>query len=102
MAGSSGIKINYRWLLQALAFIGCIFAFLQIWELSKQLQVTLSLAAVLRTMAFSVLFFFCFFLMALTSYLKQKVNGTLKNQLAFFEKVIDRFNLTILASAGKE
>ena len=39
------------------------------------------------------LFLVCFFVMALTSYLKQKFNGTLKNKISFFEKLIARLEI---------
>lgn len=92
------IQINYRWLLQAAAFIGCIYAFLQIWERSKRLIVTFDLVEFLLISVFGLLFLICFFLMAVTSYLKQKVNGTLKNPIPLFEKVIARYGLTSLAT----
>lgn len=47
---------------------------------------------------FGLLFLICFFLMAVTSYLKQKVNGTLKNPISLFEKLISRYGLTSLAT----
>jgi len=96
MAGGTRIKLNYRWLLQALAFVGCIFSFLQMWELSKQLLTGAANFSIVSLIAYLVLFVICFFLMALTSYLKQQLSGTLKNRIALFEKIVDKFHLAAL------
>ena len=88
------MKINLRWMVQALAFIGCIYFFLQIWEGSKQLITQFSAIQLITLSLYAVLFLICFFLMAVTSYLKQKLNGTLKNPIPFFEKLLASFRLT--------
>lgn len=88
------MKINLRWLIQALAFIGCIYFFLQVWEGSKQLITQFSVSHLITLSVYALLFLICFFLMAVTSYLKQKLNGTLKNPIAVFEKVLASFRLT--------
>ncbi len=87
------MKINLRWLIQALAFIGCIFFFLQIWDVSKELVDNFSSTALLVCLLYVSLFCICFFLMILTSYLKQKFNGTLKNPIPFFEKLLSKMGL---------
>lgn len=87
------MKIDYRWLAQAIAFVGCIYSFLQIWERSKQLFIGYSGRDVLIIATHALLFLFCFFVMALTSYLKQKLSGTLKNSIPFFEKLISKLGL---------
>jgi len=93
MAGGARIKINYRWIVQALAFVGCIFSFLQMWELSKRLLAGAGNGVLVRMAAYLIVFVICFFLMALTSYLKQQLNGTLKNRIALFDKIVDKFHL---------
>ena len=87
------MKINLRWLIQALAFIGCIFFFLQIWDVSKELVINFSSTALWICLLYVSLFSICFFLMVLTSYLKQKFNGTLKNPIPFFEKLLRKMGL---------
>ncbi|MFQ5640638.1 MAG: hypothetical protein ACE5IR_21880 [bacterium] len=88
------MKINLRWLVQALAFIGCIFFFLNVWNKSKEMLVQTSGSDSLFLAINGVFFLFCFFLMAVTSYLKQKDNGTLKKPIPFFEKLLSKLNLT--------
>ena len=88
------MKINLRWAIQALAFIGCIYFFLQVWEGSKQLIIQFSAVQLITLSVYVLLFLICFFLMAVTSYLKQKLNGTLKNPIPFFEKLLASFRLT--------
>ncbi|MCG8606136.1 hypothetical protein MJD09_14255 [bacterium] len=88
------MKINLRWLIQAAAFIGCIYFFLQIWEGSKELIVSFSAPQLAVLGLYGLLFLVCFFVMAITSYLKQKFNGTLKNPVAIFEKLLSKVGLT--------
>jgi hypothetical protein len=92
------MKINLRWLVQAMAFIGCIYFFMKIWNGSKQIIAGVANDVVGITI-YVLLFFVCFFLMAITSYLKQKHNGTLKNSIPFFEKLLSP--LSFPASAGR-
>ena len=86
------MKINLRWLVQAMAFIGCIYFFMKIWNASKQMIVGASSNFVAMTL-YALLFLLCFFVMAITSYLKQKHNGTLKNAIPCFEKLLSKFGL---------
>ncbi|MFQ5648700.1 MAG: hypothetical protein ACE5IY_02050 [bacterium] len=87
------MKFSPRWLIQAAAFIGCIFFFLEIWQRSKQMLVSASTRDVWLLVLHGSLFLGCFFVMALTSYLKQRKNGTLENPLPFFEKVLAKMGL---------
>jgi len=87
------MKINLRWTIQALAFIGCIYFFMNIWNRSKALLVSASGSDLVFIGVNGVLFGFCFFIMALTSYLKQRNNGTLKNPIPFFEKLLSKLGL---------
>ncbi len=88
------MKINLRWVVQAFAFVGCIFFFLKIWNTSKELLTRVTASDLLLIGIYGVLFLVCFFLMAVTSYLKQKFNGTLKNPIPFFEKLLSKLGLT--------
>jgi len=63
------------------------------WERSKQMLVETTGADVAVMFLYFVLFLFCFFVMGITSYLKQKNNGTLRNPIPFFEKVLARLGL---------
>lgn len=86
--------INLRWLVQALAFVGCIYAFMQIWDASKMLLVGGGEGRLWLGIGLNALMFvFCFFLLTVTSYLKQKKNGTLKNPIPFFEKLLSKLGL---------
>jgi len=87
------MNINLRWIVQALAFIGCIFFFLKVWNTSKQVLAGPSGGEVIAMTLYALLFLVCFFVMAVTSYLKQKHNGTLKNPIPFFEKLLSKFGL---------
>ncbi len=87
------MKINFRWLVQALAFIGCIFFFLKIWNKSKELLTAFTTSDLILFGIYGALFLVCFLLMAVTSYLKQKFNGTLKNPIPFFEKLLSKFGV---------
>lgn len=82
------MKINLRWLIQAIAFIGCIYFFLQVWGLSKEYILEGDTKALYLILINGALFLICFFMMAFTSYLKQKFNGTLKNEIQLFERLI--------------
>ncbi len=87
------MKINLRWAVQAIAFIGCIFFFLKIWNKSKELLTGFATSDLLLVGIYGLLFLVCFFLMAVTSYLKQKFNGTLKNPIPFFEKLLSKLGV---------
>ncbi len=87
------MKLNLRWLIQAVAFVGCIFFFIKIWDGSKALLSGGSGGGALLLGVYAGMFLVCFFVMAITSYLKQKVNGTLKNPIPFFEKLLSKIGL---------
>ncbi|MFQ5675584.1 MAG: hypothetical protein ACE5G1_06760 [bacterium] len=88
------MKINLRWMVQAVAFMGSIFFFIKIWNASKHLLSRISSLDLVLIGIYGILFLVCFFVMAVTSYLKQKVNGTLKNQIPVFEKLLSMLGLT--------
>lgn len=87
------MKINLRWIIQALAFVGCIYFFLQVWGLSKEYILKAETKALYFIFINGALFLVCFFVMALTSYLKQKFNDTLVNEIPLFEKLIARLEI---------
>lgn len=87
------MQINTRWIVQAVAFIGCIYFFIQIWEISKQWLAGADSVNVLILVLYFFLFIICFFVMAITSYLKQRNNGTLKNSIPLFERLLARMGL---------
>ncbi|MFQ6113790.1 MAG: hypothetical protein ACE5NG_06825 [bacterium] len=87
------MKINLRWWVQAAAFIGCVLFLIKIWEKSKQLFNDHSGSDFLILGAYGLLFLACFFIMTVTSYLKQKHNRTLKNPIPFFEKLLSKIGL---------
>ncbi len=86
------MKINLRWLVQAVAFIGCIYFFMRIWNASK-IMIAGSSSNLIELTLYTLLFLLCFFVMAVTSYLKQKQNGTLKNPIPFFERLLSKLGL---------
>jgi DMSO/TMAO reductase YedYZ heme-binding membrane subunit len=92
------MKINLRWLVQAAAFIGCIYFFMQIWNASKIMFAGGS-GNFIALSLYALLFLVCFFVMAVTSYLKQKQNGALKNPISLFEKLLS--SLSFPARAGR-
>ncbi len=86
------MKVNLRWVVQAAAFIGCIYFFMNAWNASKSWLLAGTNQAL--TVALNGgLFLVCFLVMAVTSYIKQKQNGTLKNPIAFFEKLLSKIGL---------
>ncbi len=86
--------MSYRWAIQALAFVGCIYFFLKIWELSKIIVAGAETPNLIFMILYILAFMFCFFCLALTSYLKQKNNATLQNPILFFERLIELFGLS--------
>lgn len=88
------MKINLRWIVQALAYVGAIWAFVQLWDLSKLALITGIGGVLPKALLFVAAFSFCFFVLFVTSYLKQRQNGTLKNRIALFERLLNVLRLT--------
>jgi hypothetical protein len=87
------IKLNLRWLVQALALILSIASFTRIFNFSKTLVAGFSGDQLLPFLFWLCLFLFSFFLLMFTSYLKQRANFTLRNRVGFFEKLIHALHL---------
>jgi hypothetical protein len=87
------MKINLRWFVQALALVSGIYFFKQLFERSKELLISFSANALLVWFGFLLLFVFCFLLLMFTSYLKEQGGNTLKNRIAFFERIVHLLRL---------
>ncbi len=87
------IKLNLRWLIQAAALILGIASFTRVFNCSKALLTNFSSAALIPFLGWMVLFFFSFFLLMFTSYLKQRSNFTLRHRLTLFEKLLRALHL---------
>ncbi|NUO79817.1 hypothetical protein HUU05_07050 [candidate division KSB1 bacterium] len=82
------IKLNLRWFIQALALASSIYCFTLGFNSSKALFTNFSAATVLPLLLWTALFFFSFFVLMFTSYLKQRGNHTLRNQIPAFETLV--------------
>jgi len=82
------IKLNLRWFIQALALAGSIYCFTVVFNSSKALFQDFSAATALPVFLWAALFFFCFFVLMFTSYLKQRGNHTLRNRIASFDALV--------------
>ena len=82
------IKLNIRWFIQALSLVLSIVAFSKSFELSKHIFVAFSQGTVIQLTLWVALFLFSFFMLMLTSYLKQRGNATLQKPIVFFEKLL--------------
>ncbi len=82
------IKLNLRWLVQALALLLSIAGFTKIFNASKNLITDFSADRLTAFLLWIFIFLFSFFLLLFTSYLKQRGNFTLRRRLAWFEKLL--------------
>jgi hypothetical protein len=101
------IKLNLRWLIQATALVFSIASFTRSFNLSKTLISSFSSDAALSFLLWVLLFSLSFFVLMLTSYLKQRANFTLRKRMALFEKLIHLLHLENYkeregVSAGKQ
>jgi hypothetical protein len=87
------IKLNLRWLVQALALIFSIVCFTIVFDSSKILFKNFSTVALLRVLLWCLLFLLSFFLLMFTSYLKQRANSTLRHPIKSFESLIQLLHL---------
>lgn len=87
------IKLNLRWLIQALSLALSIVCFTIIFDASKALFEAPSLKLVASLLGWSLLFCFSFFVLMFTSYLKQRANFTLRNQILLFERLVQGLGL---------
>ncbi|RIK55531.1 hypothetical protein DCC62_31280 [candidate division KSB1 bacterium] len=82
------IKLNLRWLIQAFSLALSIVCFTIIFDASKALFETPTLKLVISLLGWALLFCFGFFVLMFTSYLKQRANFTLRNQIPLFERLV--------------
>jgi hypothetical protein len=82
------IKLNLRWFIQALALASGIYSFTVVFNSSKALFTNFSAATVAPVLLWAALFCFSFFVLMFTSYLKQRGNHTLRNQIPAFETLV--------------
>lgn len=82
------IKLNLRWLIQALSLALSIVCFTIIFDASKALFEAPSSKLVVSLLGWALLFCFSFFVLMFTSYLKQRANFTLRNPIPLFERLV--------------
>jgi hypothetical protein len=98
----SAIRLNWRWVVQALALIAGIYFFMRAFDASKSLLVDFSLNAILKWAVWFLLFSFCFFALLFTSYLKERGSGTLQKRIAIFERLVAALHLNNYSESGSE
>lgn len=96
----SAMRINWRWLVQALALIGGIYCFKRAFDTGKVLTVNFSTNGAFIIGVYFLLFVFCFFILMFTSYLKERGGNTLKNRITVFEKLVVRLRLENYSENG--
>jgi hypothetical protein len=89
----SAIRLNWRWAAQAAALIAGIYFFMQAFDISKLLLNDFSFNVVLSWAGWVLLFFFCFFALMFTSYLKERGGDTLRKRIDIFEKLVAALHL---------
>jgi hypothetical protein len=80
-------------MVQAASFVVAVWSFIQMWDLSKLLLTGAGSQGGLKLAAYGILFLLSFFVLGVTSYLKQRQNGTLKNRIGLFERVLSILGL---------
>jgi len=99
----SAIRVNWRWLVQALALMAGIYFFKRAFDTGKALAANFSTNGMLLTWSGWVLLFaLCFFALMFTSYLKERGGNTLKNRIAIFEKLVVLLHLENYSESGSE
>ncbi len=98
----STIRLNWRWVVQALALIAGIYFFMRAFDTSKLLLVDFSFIIILNWAIWVLLFSFCFFALMFTSYLKERGSGTLRKRIAIFEKLVVALHLKNYSESGSE
>jgi hypothetical protein len=98
----SAIRLNWRWVVQAVALIAGIYFFMRAFDASKSLVVDFSFNVILTWAVWLLLFSFCFFALMFTSYLKERGSGTLRKRIAIFEKLVAALHLKNYSESGSE
>jgi len=96
----SDMKINFRWVVQAVALICGIYFFKLLFENSKILFFNFSINTLRTWLGFFLLFAVCFFLLLFTSYLKARGNNTLKHRMMLFERLVMFLSLDSFTERG--
>jgi len=95
------IKINLRWLAQALALVFGIVCVTRLFDSSRALFVELSAGSIFNSLMWLVLLGLSLTTLAFTSYLKQRANFTLRHRLFWFERMISLLRLENYAEGGE-
>jgi hypothetical protein len=98
----SAIRLNWRWVVQAMALIAGIYFFMRAFDASKSLLFDFSFNAILKWTVWVLLFSFCFFVLMFTSYLKERGSGSLRKRIAIFEKLVVALHLKNYSESGSE
>ena len=98
----SAIRLNWRWVVQALALMAGIYFFMRAFDTSKSLLIDFSFTIVLNWAVWVLLFSFCFLTLMFTSYLKERGSGTLQKRIAIFEKLVAALHLDNYTENGSE
>jgi len=98
----SAIRVNWRWVVQALALIAGIYFFKRAFDTGKALAINFSTSSILGLSIWVLLFALCFFALMFTSYLKERGGNTLKNRIAIFEKLVVLLHLENYSEIGSE
>ncbi len=96
----SSIRLNWRWMVQALALIAGIYFFKLAFDNSKVLLINFSPHTLLSWCVWVFLFAVCFFALMFTSYLKERGSGTLRKRIAIFEKLVATLHLKNYSESG--
>jgi hypothetical protein len=98
----SAIRLNWRWVVQAVALIAGIYFFMRAFDASKSLVVDFSFNVILTWAVWLLLFSFCFFALMFTSYLKERGSGTLRRRITVFEKLVAALRLEHYTESSSE
>lgn len=96
----SAIRINWRWAVQALALVAGIYFFKQAFDSSKMLAANFSANSIGAWSIWVLLFFLCFIVLMVTSYIKERGSNALRHRIAIFEKLVILFHLEKYSESG--
>jgi len=98
----SAIRMNWRWVVQALVLMAGIYFFKRAFDTGKALAANFSTSGIPGWSVWVLLFALCFFALMFTSYLKERGGNTLKNRIAVFEKLVVLLHLENYSESGSE
>jgi len=96
------IRLNWRWVVQALALVAGIYFFKLAFDTGKVLAMNFSIRGILIWSVWVLLFALCFFALMFTSYLKERGSDTLRHRMAIFEKLVVLLRLENYSESGSE